>query len=59
VREKMATYTEYSDFFVRMDHHREKNSARGHLLRSEGFNELNKKYGTDYDYFQKVDEEND
>ena len=40
-----------------MEHHREKNSAREHLFRGEGFKEMNYKYGTNYDYFQEADNE--
>jgi hypothetical protein len=42
----------------RLEHHREKSAAREHLFRGEGFKELNKKYGTDYDHYSKADEEN-
>ena len=58
VREKLKNYTDYNDFLNRYEHHREKNGAREHLYRGEGFKDLNQKYGTEYDHFQAVDEEN-
>jgi hypothetical protein len=41
-----------------MNNHREKHSAREHLMRGEGFKELNNKHGVDYDYYESVDREN-
>lgn len=41
------------------DSHRDKHGARGHLYRQEGFEELNKKYGTEYNAFDKMGDMND
>lgn len=54
----MRNTHEYSEFTDRFDHHREKSSAREHLLRGEGFKDLNEKYGHNYDYFDSVNHEN-
>ena len=51
VKEVLKNYTDYDDFIKRADNHREKHSTREHLLRTEGFKDLNQKHGTDYDYF--------
>jgi len=40
VKEKLRNFTDFDDFLKRSDHHREKNSAREHLLRTEGFKNL-------------------
>lgn len=57
MREKLKNYTDYKDFLNRYEHHREKNSAREHLFRGEGFKEMNYKHGPDYDYWQNADAE--
>ena len=41
------------------DSHRDKHGARGHLYRQEGFEELNKKYGTEYNAFDKMGDMDD
>jgi hypothetical protein len=41
-----------------MDTHRTKHEARSHLFRTEGFKELNHKYGVDYDHYEDADKEN-
>lgn len=53
----MKKYKDYDDFLTRMNNHREKNSAREHLLRTEGFKDLNYKYGVDYDYYEEANKE--
>ena len=55
IREKLKQYTDYNDFLKRFDHAREKNAAREHLYRGEGFKEMNYKYGPEYDHYQAVD----
>lgn len=57
IREKLRNYKDYNEFLGRMDHHREKNFAREHLMRGEGFKHLNYKYGLDYNFYQNVETE--
>ena len=59
VRDRLKNYKDYEDFLNRYEHHREKSGAREHLMRGEGFKELNQKYGTEYDFYEKADQEND
>mmetsp|Transcript_1020 Transcript_1020/g.1008 ORF Transcript_1020/g.1008 Transcript_1020/m.1008 type:complete len:119 (+) Transcript_1020:106-462(+) len=40
-----------------MENHRDKHEMREHLMRGEGFKDLNYKYGVDYDYFEEVHRE--
>lgn len=49
---------DYKDFLKRYENHKEKNSARSHLFRKEGFEEMNEKYENNYNYHEKVEEEN-
>ena len=53
----MKDYKDYNDFLNRYEHHREKSSAREHLFRGEGFQEMNKKYGTEYNYYDTAENE--
>ncbi len=53
----MRKTKDYSEFFDRFEHHREKSSAREHLFRGEGFKDLNYKYGPEYDYFENATRE--
>lgn len=55
----MKNYRDYDDFLRQFESHREKNSARGHLYREEGFDELNQKHGTEYNAFDKMDDMSD
>lgn len=57
IREKLKNYKDYGDFLKRMEHHREKNAAREHLFRGEGFKEMNAKYGSEYDYYTEANNE--
>ncbi|CDW81706.1 UNKNOWN [Stylonychia lemnae] len=57
VRDKVNNAQSYDDFFDRINNHREKNEAREELLRGEGFKDLAKKYGPDYDYHQSANDE--
>ena len=57
VRDRLKNYKDYEEFLNRYEHHREKSTAREHLMRGEGFKEMNQKYGTDYDFFEKADKE--
>jgi hypothetical protein len=41
----------------RADEHREKHSAREHLMRGEGFKDFNYKYGVDYNFYEDVEKE--
>jgi len=59
VKDRLKNYKDYEDFLNRYEHHREKSSAREHLMRGEGFKEMNQKYGTEYDYYEKADQEHD
>ena len=51
IKDRLRNYKDYSDFIERMENHREKHKVREHLLRTEGFKEMNQKYGLDYDYY--------
>lgn len=55
MREKLKNYKDYEDFLKRAEHHRDKNEAREHLFRGEGFKEMNYKYGINYDYYEAAD----
>jgi curved DNA-binding protein CbpA len=55
VRDRLKNYKDYEDFLNRYEHHREKSGAREHLMRGEGFKEMNQKYGTEYDFYEKAD----
>jgi len=50
-------YKDYKDFLNNYDNHKEKHEAREHLFRTEGFKDLNDKYGEDYDHWEDVDKE--
>lgn len=54
VSERLKNYKSYDDFLRQYESHREKSSARSHLYREEGFQELNDKYGTEYDPFERM-----
>eukprot|EP00347_Sterkiella_histriomuscorum_P016383 403353399 len=45
------------DYWKERDPEETKNQARENLMRGEGFQELNKKYGTKYDYYEDANEE--
>jgi hypothetical protein len=55
----MKNYTDYSDFLKQYESHRDKHEARSHLFREEGFKEMNKKYGPEYNAFEQMDDMND
>ena len=55
----MKNYTDYSDFLRQFESHRDRHDARTHLFREEGFEQLNQKYGADYDMFEKMDDPRD
>eukprot|EP00347_Sterkiella_histriomuscorum_P004232 403361240 len=57
INERLKNAKSYEEFFDRYEHHRDKNQARENLMRGEGFQELNKKYGTKYDYYEDANEE--
>jgi hypothetical protein len=57
VRDRLKNYKDYEDFLGRYEHHREKSGAREHLMRGEGFKDLNQKYGTEYDFYESADKE--
>ncbi len=57
INEKLRNAQDYSDFTSRFEHHREKSAAREHLMRGEGFKDLNDKYGHDYDYYSNAGQE--
>jgi len=59
VRDRLKNYKDYEDFLNRYEHHREKSTAREHLMRGEGFKEMNQKYGTEYDFYEDADKENE
>lgn len=40
----MKTFKDYDDFLRNFENHREKHEARAHLMREEGFKELNEKF---------------
>ena len=55
----MAQYKDYSDFLKNFEDHREKHETRSHLLREEGWKDLNKKFGSEFDYWQDVEKMNE
>ena len=44
MREKLKNFKDYDDFLSNFEAHREKHEARSHLLREEGWKELNDKF---------------
>lgn len=50
VKEKLRNFKDYDDFLRNFENHREKHEHRTHLMREEGWKELNDKYGTVLDY---------
>jgi hypothetical protein len=56
VREKLSKFKDYEDFLKNFENHRETNEARSHLLREEGWKELNDKHGSDMNYFRDAEE---
>jgi hypothetical protein len=48
VRERLKNFKDYDDFLKNFEQHRDKHEARAHLLREEGFKDLNDKF-PDYD----------
>jgi hypothetical protein len=44
VKEKLRNFKDYDEFLKAFENHREKHEARAHLLREEGFKELNDKF---------------
>jgi len=55
----MKNYRDYDEFLKQFESHRERHEARGHLYREEGFEDLNRKYGTEYDAFDRMDNMSD
>jgi hypothetical protein len=45
VREKLKNFKDYDDFLKNFENHREKHEARTHLMREEGWKELNDSIG--------------
>ena len=45
VREKLKNFKDYDDFLKNFENHREKHEARSHLMREEGWKELNDSIG--------------
>lgn len=56
VAQKLRKYTDYKDFLKNYEAHQQKHSYRT-KLRTEGFEELNKKYGVGYDHYKSVERE--
>ena len=50
VREKLKTYKDYDDFLKNFERHRFKHEHRAHLLREDGWKELNDKHGPPSDF---------
>ena len=51
IRERLKNFKDYDDFLRNFENHREKNEHRTHLMREEGWKELNDKYGHKYKHF--------
>ena len=45
VREKLKNFKDYDDFLKNFENHRENHEARTHLMREEGWKELNDSIG--------------
>ena len=45
VREKLKNFKDYDDFLKNFENHREKHEARSHLMREEGWKDLNDSIG--------------
>ena len=56
MREKLRNFKDYEDFLSNFEAHREKHEHRAHLLREEGWKELNDKLGPDEKYVQNASE---
>ena len=56
MREKLKNFKDYDDFLKNFENHREKNEARTHLMREEGFKELNDKYGSNQNVYDQAPE---
>ena len=54
----MKNYKDYSDFMKSYENHRDRHEARTKLNRTEGFEELNDKYGSDYEHRNEQDNPN-
>ena len=59
VREKLRNYKDYDDFLKNFENHREKHEHRSHLLREEGFKDLNDKFDPGYKFFEEAGKEFD
>jgi hypothetical protein len=57
IREKLKNFKDYDDFLKNFENHREKNEHRTHLMREEGWKELNDKYEHGYKFYQDVEGE--
>jgi len=58
VRETLSKYSDYGDFLKNFEEHRDTHEARSHLMREEGWKNLNEKYGPDYKHWEDVEGEN-
>ena len=52
----MKNYKDYSDFLKAFENHRDNHEARSKLYREEDFNNLNDKYGPEYDHYAAGDD---
>jgi hypothetical protein len=57
VREKLKNFKDYDDFLKNFENHREKHEHRSHLLREEGWKDLNDKYDSNYKHFREVEDQ--
>ena len=57
IREKLKNFKDYDDFLKNFENHREKNEHRSHLLREEGWKELNDKYEHGYKFYDNIEGE--
>ena len=57
IREKLKNFKDYDDFLKNFENHREKNEHRTHLMREEGWKDLNDKYGHGYKFFEDIEGE--
>ena len=55
IRERLKNFKDYDDFLKNFENHREKNEHRSHLMREEGWKELNDKFDSSYDHLKEVE----
>lgn len=59
IKEKLKNFKDYNDFLKNFENHRDKHEHRTHLMREEGWKEMNDKYDSTYKFFQEAEGENE